>query len=94
MIDIFNRHVTIGNAEVHLNPAEQIILYVLAANAGQVLSQDAIMDALGGADYGAGSNVVEQHVRNLRKKLGDDAHHHRYIVTVAGEGYMFISGGG
>ncbi len=37
--------------------------------------------------------VVDQHVKNLRAKLGDDARHPRYIVTVFGVGYKFVAEG-
>jgi DNA-binding winged helix-turn-helix (wHTH) protein len=34
------------------------------------------------------------HVCWLRKKLGDDATHPRYLITVRGRGYRFATGTG
>ncbi len=39
-IDILNRHVRAGASELHLTGLEQALLYLLAANAGQVVSRD------------------------------------------------------
>jgi len=49
-IDILNRHVRAGTSELHLTGLEQNLLYLLAANAGRVLSRDEILDALWGVD--------------------------------------------
>lgn len=90
-IDILNREVRVGSSRLHLTSVEQSLLYVLAANPGVLLSRDQIMDALWGADYVAESNVVDRHIRNLRAKLKDDWHKPRYIDTVPGRGYRFIT---
>ncbi len=88
-IDILNRSVRAGEHELHLTSLEQNLLYLLAANAGRLLTRDEIIDYLWGTDYAAESNVVDRHVRNLRAKLQNDWRHPRYIVTVAGQGYQF-----
>lgn len=88
-IDILNRRVRAGHSELQLTGLEQSLLYLLAANAGRVLSRNEILDALWGVDYIADSNVVDRHVRNLRAKLQNDWRHPRYILTVPGRGYQF-----
>jgi DNA-binding response OmpR family regulator len=89
-IDILNRHVRAGGTELHLTPLEQSLLYLLAANAGRLLSRDEILDYLWGADYVAESNVVDRHIRNLRTKLQDQSRRPKYIATVPGRGYRFV----
>jgi len=89
-IDILNRHVRAGTSELHLTGLEQNLLYLLAANAGQVLSRDEILDALWGVDFMADSNVVDRHIRNLRIKLQNGWRRPRYIETVPGRGYRFV----
>ena len=81
-IDILNRRVRAGTSELHLTSLEQSLLYLLAANAGRLLTRDEILDHLWGVDYAAESNVVDRHVRNLRAKLQNDwrrpaLHRHR-----------------
>jgi len=89
-IDILHRRVTAGGRALHLTALEQSLLYLLAANAGRLLTRDEILDYLWGADHAAESNVVDRHVRNLRIKLQDDWQQPRYIATVPGQGYRFL----
>jgi two-component system, OmpR family, KDP operon response regulator KdpE len=89
-IDILNRTVRAGTSELHLTSLEQSLLYLLAANAGRVVTRDEILDALWGVDYVAESNVVDRQIRNLRARLQNDWRRPRYIVTVPGRGYRFL----
>jgi two-component system alkaline phosphatase synthesis response regulator PhoP len=89
-IDILHRQVRAGDSELHLTGLEQSLLYLLAANAGRVVTRDEILDALWGVDYAADSNVVDRHIRNLRAKLQNDWRKPRFIATVPGKGYRFI----
>ena len=92
-IDVLNRKVRAGESELHLTSLEQALLYLLAANAGTVLSREKILDALWGTDFVIESNVVDRHVRALRAKLQNDWRRPRYIETVPGAGYRFVSEG-
>jgi len=91
-IDVLNRKVLAGEHELHLTSLEQALLYLLAANAGSVLTREQILDALWGTDFVIESNVVDRHVRALRAKLQNDWHKPRYIETVPGSGYRFVPG--
>jgi len=73
-----------------LTPLEQGLLYLLAANAGRVVTREEILDTLWGVDYAAESNVVDRQVRNLRARLQNDWRRPRYSQTVPGRGYRFI----
>jgi len=88
-VDILHRCARIGTRELHLTSVEQSLLYLLATNAGRVVTRNEIQDHLWGADYAAESNVVDRHVRSLRAKLQDDWRRPRYIATVPGLGYRF-----
>jgi two-component system KDP operon response regulator KdpE len=89
-IDILHRSVRAGTSELHLTALEQSLLYLLAANAGRVVTREEILDALWGADYVVASNVVDRQVRNLRARLRDDWRRPRFIATVPGRGYRFL----
>ncbi len=89
-IDIMHRQVRAGSSEIHLTGLEQSLLYLLAANAGQVVTRGEILDTLWGVDYVSESNVVDRHIRNLRAKLQNDWRKPRFIETVPGNGYRFI----
>lgn len=89
-VDIVNHSVRVGGQNVHLSGLEQALLYLLAANAGRVIRRDEILDALWGGDYVAESNLVDRHIRNLRRRLHDDWRTPRFIATVPGQGYSFV----
>jgi two-component system KDP operon response regulator KdpE len=90
-IDILNRHVRVRETELQLTPIEQSLLYLLAANAGRLLTRDEILDHVWGADYVAQSNLVDRHIRNLRVKLQNHSQRPRFIATVPGHGYRFVT---
>ncbi len=89
-IDILNSSVRAGSMELHLTSLERSLLYLLAANAGRLLTRDEILDYLWGADYVAQSNVVDRHIRNLRVKLQSHPQRPPCIATVPGRGYRFL----
>jgi len=89
-IDILKRTVRAGTSELHLTSLEQSLLYLLAANAGRVVTREDILDALWGTDYVAESNVVDRQIRNLRARLQDDWREPRFIATVPGRGYRLL----
>ena len=89
-IDILHRGVRAGSSELHLTGLEQSLLYLLAANAGQVVTREEILDTLWGVDYVAESNIVDRHIRSLRIKLQNDWRRPRFIETVPGQGYRFV----
>jgi two-component system KDP operon response regulator KdpE len=91
-IDILNCTLRAGTSQQQLTPLEQSLLYLLAANAGRVVTREEILDTLWGPDYVADSSVVNRHVRSLRAKLQNDWRLPRFIVTEPGRGYTFIPG--
>src|SRR2546426_328389 len=80
-IDILNCTVRVGTSQQQLTPLEQSLLYLLAANAGRVVTREEILDTLWGPDYVADSSDVNRHVRSLRAKLQNDWRLPRFIVT-------------
>lgn len=90
-IDTFHRRVRVNGVELRLTALEQSLLYLLASNAGQVLTRDEILDSIWGTDYIAESNVVDRHVHNLRVKLEMGHCRSHYIATVHGQGYCFTA---
>ena len=92
-IDLLRRRAQVDARDLHLTPLELSLLYLLATNAGRLLTRDEIMDYLWGGDYAAASNVVDRHVRNLRAKLRDNWRRPRYIATIPGQGYRFMRTG-
>jgi DNA-binding response OmpR family regulator len=76
-------------SELHLSPIEQRILIVLAAHDGEVTDRGRILEAVWGPDMQPNSNLIDRHIRDLRRKLADEWRRPNYIVTVRGQGYAF-----
>ena len=81
-IDILNRSVHVAGHELQLTPLDQSLLYLLAANAGRIMTRDEILDHLWGVDFVAESNVVDRHVRTLRAKLQNNWRRPRYLSLI------------
>ncbi|MEK8130639.1 winged helix-turn-helix domain-containing protein [Paenibacillus filicis] len=79
--------VTRASRRIEVTKTEFELLLLLMEAEGAVLSREEIMDRVWGSQYFGGSNVVDVHVKSLRKKLGDPAAAPLYIVTVRGVGY-------
>ena len=90
-LDFAAREVTVSGKRRVLTHHEFELLATLARATGRVLSREQILDALWGTDFVIESNVVDRHVRALRAKLQNDWHKPRYIETVPGAGYRFVT---
>jgi len=86
-INFPERRVTVGGQEVSLSATEYKILYELATHAGRVLTHDQILQRVWGAEYSGETELVRSFIRNLRRKLGDDAQHPRFVLTERQVGY-------
>ena len=86
---IFDREshtVKIGGEALKLTPKEYIMLGYLIENPNRVLSREQMLDKVWGYDYFGDARVVDTHIKNIRKKLGEKS---RHILTVTGAGYKF-----
>ena len=87
-VDIASGHIAMNGSAPHLTPLERGLLYVLIANAGRVVSREDIIDSVWGADAEPNSNLVDRHIRDLRRKLQDDWRRPNVLATMRGQGYM------
>ena len=71
---------------VPLSARELALLKMFASHPGDVLSRDFLLDSIWGVTYGGNTRTLDQHVAQLRKKLGGDA---AAIETVHGVGYRY-----
>lgn len=92
VVDRPRHEVTIGGVRVELTTLEFAILEALGRDPGVVLSRQALLDSVWGLDFVGDDHVLEVHVGNLRRKLGDDPANPRYVETVRGVGYRLRAG--
>jgi DNA-binding response OmpR family regulator len=75
-----------GGREVELTTKEFALLEYLMRHRGQVITRERILDHVWDEEYDAFSNVIDVHLKNLRRKLdvpGDQS----LFQTVRGVGY-------
>jgi DNA-binding response OmpR family regulator len=89
-IDIVNHRVRVGSSDVSLTNTEQSLLYLLAANAGEVVTSEEILTSVWGDDYKTENELVDRVVVSLRAKLQNGWVTPRYIATCPGLGYRFM----
>ncbi|MCB9420260.1 MAG: response regulator transcription factor [Ardenticatenaceae bacterium] len=88
-LDSGRREVQVNKGKpISLTPLETRLLRYLMTNAGHVLTTDAIITQVWGAD-GGDRDMLRQLVRRLRRKIEPDAANPVYIETVPGLGYGF-----
>lgn len=75
---------TPGNVAQPLTIRELGLLKMFAAHPGEVLARAELLDSVWGMDYGGGTRTLDQHIVQIRRKLGDDG---ARIETIRGVGY-------
>ena len=77
-----------GRASV-LTARELKLAEVFAAHRGEVLTRDALLNAVWGVGYFGTTRTLDQHVAQLRKKIEAGPESPAAIVTVHGVGYRY-----
>lgn len=89
-IDAERREVLVGDQPVELSALEFDLLATLTGAPGRVFSRRQLIDRVWGSDFYGDERVVDVHIRNLRRALGDDADAPRWVGTVRGVGYKSL----
>ncbi|CAM4157128.1 response regulator transcription factor [Paenibacillus alkaliterrae] len=76
-----------GGKRIDLTKTEYDLLLHFISSDGSVLTRESLLDSVWGLQFYGGSNLVDAHIKSLRKKLKDSAVAPKYIVTVRGAGY-------
>lgn len=85
-LDCFKRKVYVGENEISLSAKDYEILQYLMSKKGVVLSRSLILSRVWGYDFEGEERVVDSHIKNIRKALGE---YGGYIKTSSGIGYVF-----
>jgi DNA-binding response OmpR family regulator len=87
VIDEPKRQILVGGQAAGLTPTEWGILVALASVPGRVYSRLELINRVRGHEFEGYERTVDSHVKNLRRKLGDDPADPRIVQTVLGGGY-------
>jgi DNA-binding response OmpR family regulator len=86
-IDPAAREVRLAGAPVELTRLEFDLLDALSERPRVVLTRRQLLERVWGPQWVGDDHLVEVHIANLRRKLGDDPRAPRHILTVRGIGY-------
>lgn len=93
VIDLANRSIVRGGAEVHLTRKEFAVLQQLAQHPGRVVTHQKVLEATWPHEVDRRVDYLRIVVRNLRQKLEEDPARPRLIVNELGVGYRLIAEG-
>lgn len=84
-IDFKNYEVRKSGLKLELTLKEYELLKFMVENPNTVITRDQMLDKVWGYDFFGESRTLDVHIRNLRKKIGDE--NQKIIETVRGIGY-------
>ncbi|WP_091546797.1 response regulator transcription factor [Modestobacter sp. DSM 44400] len=88
-LDQERREVLLDGVQLDLTRTEFDLLAVLSSRPGRAWSRYELVSRVQGHDYEGYERTVDAHVKNLRRKLGDDPRSPTFVVTVPAIGYKF-----
>jgi DNA-binding response OmpR family regulator len=91
VIDRERHEVTVEGRPIELTALEFELLDSLAGAPGRVFTRRQLIERVWGWDFYGDERVVDVHIRNLRRALGDDADAPRFVGTVRGVGYKLVA---
>jgi len=91
-VDVEGRLAILDGKELDLTRTEFDLLATLLSGPRRVWPRETLLRTVWGTDWVSDGHLVEVHMANLRRKLGDDPRSGRYIRTVRGVGYRLGAG--
>ncbi len=88
-VDFARGELRLRGRPVELTPIEFKLLDSFIRARGRILSRDQLISAAWGPDTFASARIVDNHIANLRRKIGDDPAEPRFLRNVRGLGYRF-----
>lgn len=89
VLDSARRRVTLDGRQIDLTESEFRLLQTLARFPGRVYTRYELVEKVQGYEYEGYERTMDAHVKNLRRKLGEDARRPELVQTVYGRGYCF-----
>jgi len=89
VIDPDQHIVSVDSVELNMPLKEFELLYLLAVNAGRVLTRETLIDRVWGSDYVGDTKTLDVHIKRIRAKIEKDPANPKRIITIRGLGYKF-----
>jgi len=90
-IDEKNQKVYLHDEEVNLSLKEYRLLHFLAQNPNEIWSPADLYTQIWGNNSVGDTRTINVHISNLRKKIEQDVSSPKYILTIRGGGFMFVT---
>jgi len=90
-LDPQTQDVVVRGTRIELTALEFKLLYFLASHPRLIFSRERLLDAVWGDDRSVTPRTVDVHIRRLREKIESQPDNPKYIGTVRGAGYRFLS---
>ena len=78
-----------GPEQLHLTPTEWRLLEILLNAPGQLVGSDRLLGEVWGPGFERSTHYLRFHMAGLRRKLEDDPHRPRHLLTEPGMGYRY-----
>ncbi len=89
VLDTHAFELTVDGRAVKLTSTEFKVLQTLAANPGQVLTREQLVDRALGYQFEGYERSIDAHIKNIRQKIEPDTKNPVFVQTVYGVGYRF-----
>jgi DNA-binding winged helix-turn-helix (wHTH) protein/TolB-like protein len=90
VVDPVRRRLVRAGEAVTITPKAFSILLILLERRGEVVDKEELIRRVWPDTLVSEANLT-QNVSSLRKALGERANEHRYVITVSGRGYSFLT---
>jgi two-component system, OmpR family, response regulator BaeR len=87
VIDDIGHRVTVGGADVKLTPIEYQLLRIMMSAPDKVFTRKDFISKIRGSNFVCYYRTIDNHIKNLRKKIHEHLTNHEMIYTVFGIGY-------
>lgn len=91
VLDLQSRRVWLASKLLTLTPKAVSILEYLMIHPNVLISRSQLLDAVWGWDDASGIRAIDARIHEIRRAIGDDHRGGKYIETVSGIGYRFVS---
>lgn len=86
-----SNHAAYGERDLQLSTGLFDLLWLIASNAGKVITREQVFQELTGREYDGLDRRFDVMISQLRRKVNDDPQNPQKIKTVWGKGYLFVA---
>ncbi|AWZ47980.1 DNA-binding response regulator [Clostridiaceae bacterium 14S0207] len=90
-LDIYAQKLFKNDTEIDMTPREFLLMKTFMENPGKAFSREELLSTVWGWDFYGESKIVDVNMRRLRTKIEDNPSEPKFIETVWGKGYRWVS---